>query len=110
LYDNSVIILYGDHYGISEAYEDGLEKLFGKEFNEVDRIKLQRVPLIIHVPGQETGKTIHTVSGQIDIRPTMLHLLGVDTRSFIHFGHDIFSPEKKNIAFFRDGSFVTKDY
>lgn len=109
LYKNSIVILYGDHYGISEAYEDGLEQVFDKKLGAVDRTKLQRVPLIIHIPGQE-GKTIHTVAGQVDIRPTLLHLLGIKTDSFIHFGHDLFSEEKDNLAFFRNGDFVTKNY
>lgn len=109
LYKDSIVILYGDHYGISEAYEDGLEQVLGKKLGPVGRAKLQRVPLIIHVPGKE-GKTIHTVSGEIDIRPTILHLLGINTDKFIHFGHDLFSEKKQNYAFFRNGDFVTKNY
>ncbi|HET7628689.1 MAG TPA: LTA synthase family protein [Bacillales bacterium] len=110
LYDSSIIVLYGDHYGISEAYEEGLEQVLGEQLSPVERIRLQRVPLIIHVPGQTEGKTIHTVGGEIDIRPTLLHLLGIDTSKFIHFGHDLFSPEKEDFVVFRDGSFVTDAY
>lgn len=109
LYDNSIIVLYGDHYGISEAYEPGLEQVFGKQFTEVERERLQQVPLIIHVPGQK-GKTIHTVGGEIDIRPTLLHLLGIKTGDYIHFGHDLLSKQREDFVIFRDGSFVTKNY
>jgi lipoteichoic acid synthase len=109
LYYNSIIVLYGDHYGISGAYEQGLQQVFGKQFNEVEREKLQQVPLMIHVPGQK-GKTIHTVGGEIDIRPTLLHLLGIKTDHFVHFGHDLLSEQKKDFVIFRDGSFVTKNY
>lgn len=109
LYKDSVIVLYGDHYGISEAYEEGLGQVLGKKLDVVDRVKLQRVPLMIHIPGQE-GRTIHTVSGQIDIRPTLLHLLGIDTEPYIHFGHDLFSTEKADVAFFRNGDFVIDNY
>ncbi|HEU5138725.1 MAG TPA: LTA synthase family protein [Bacillales bacterium] len=110
LYKNSVIILYGDHYGISEAYEKGLEKVFNEELSPVEKVKLQRVPFIIHFPGQTDGKTIHTVAGQVDIRPTILHLLGIRTDDFLHFGHGLFSPQKEDFVIFRNGSFVTENY
>ena len=52
-----------------------MAQFLGKDaITPFDSMQLQRVPLIIHVPGQE-GKVISKVSGQIDIKPTLLHLL-----------------------------------
>ncbi|RBP02637.1 LTA synthase family protein [Rossellomorea aquimaris] len=109
LYENSVIVMYGDHYGISENHNKAMSQYLGKEVTPVVSTQLQEVPLIIHVPGQD-GKTISKVSGQIDLKPTILHLLGIDTKEDIQFGSDMFSSQKEDLAILRDGRFITKDY
>ncbi|MCF6139374.1 LTA synthase family protein [Pseudalkalibacillus berkeleyi] len=109
LYENSVIIIYGDHYGISERHNDALAQVLNKEeITPYDNVQLQRVPLIIHIPGQK-GKTISKVSGQIDLKPTILNLLGIGQQG-IQFGTDLFSEQHKNVAIFRDRSVVTDAY
>lgn len=110
IYENSIIILYGDHYGISENHNKAMAQFLGKdEITPLDSIQLQRVPLIIHIPGHE-GKTISTTSGQIDLKPTILHLLGIDTHNDVHFGADLFSKDKLPFTVLRDGSFITDKY
>lgn len=110
LYEDSIIIMYGDHYGISENHNEAMAQYLGKDsITPFDSVQLQRVPLIIHIPGQE-GQTISTVSGQIDLKPTILNLLGLEANEDIQFGSDIFSDEKLEFTVLRDGSFITKDY
>ncbi|WP_459501021.1 LTA synthase family protein [Bacillus sp. C1] len=110
LYNNSIIIIYGDHYGISENHNAALAQFLGKEsITPFDSMQLQRVPLIIHIPGQE-GKMISKVSGQVDIKPTLLHLLGIKTNQSIEFGTDLFTKNEQSLLVMRDGSFVTNDY
>jgi len=109
LYENSVIVMYGDHYGISENHNKAMSQYLGKEVTPVVSTQLQEVPLIIHVPGQE-GKTISKVSGQIDLKPTIMHLLGIDTKEDIQFGSDIFSSQHEDLAILRDGRFITEDF
>ncbi|MGD6853610.1 LTA synthase family protein [Bacillus infantis] len=109
IYEDSIIILYGDHYGISENHNKAMGEFLGTEVTPFVSTQLQRVPLIIHIPGQE-GKTISKVSGQIDIKPTILHLLGIDTRNDIDFGADLFANDRQEFTVLRDGSFITKDY
>jgi len=113
LYENSIIVMYGDHYGISENHNEAMAQYLGKEVTPFVSAELQRVPLFIHIPGvtdQGKGKTISKVSGQIDLKPTLLHLLGVNTKNDIQFGEDLFSPDHHDFAVFRDGSFITNDY
>ncbi|PHA01312.1 hypothetical protein COE51_04855 [Bacillus pseudomycoides] len=111
LYDNSVIVFYGDHYGISDNHNRAMAQFLGKDqITEFDRMNLQRTPFFIHVPGQKEGKTITAPAGEIDVKPTILHLLGVDTTNDINFGHDLFAPERKPFVVQRDGSFVTDQY
>ncbi len=106
LYDNSMIILYGDHYGISENHNKAMEQIIGKEITPYESANLQRVPLFIHVPGMQGG-TNHTYGGQIDLLPTVLHLLGIDTQNFIQFGSDLLSEEHSEVVPFRNGGFVS---
>lgn len=109
MYENSVFILYGDHYGISDYHNKAMAKYLGKEeITDFDSIQLQKVPLIIHIPGTEPQK-IETVSGQIDLKPTILHLLGISTKENIELGSDLLSSERDSFAVLRDGSFISED-
>ncbi|MEI2355918.1 LTA synthase family protein [Mesobacillus zeae] len=109
LYDDSVIILYGDHYGISENHNRAMSEYLGTEVTPFVSAQLQRVPLIVHIPGQKGG-TISTVSGQIDLKPTILHLLGIETKNDLEFGTDLFAKDRPDFAVLRDGSFITKNH
>lgn len=109
LYENSIFILYGDHYGISPTHNDAMAKFMGKEITAYEQTQLQRVPLIIHIPGV-TGTTISKVSGQIDVRPTLLHLLGIEGENPLDFGENLFASNADPLLVLRDGSFITNKY
>ncbi|GAB6509653.1 LTA synthase family protein [Bacillus cereus] len=111
MYDDSIIVLYGDHYGISEKHNRAMAQFLEKDqITEFDTLNLQRTPLYIHMPGQTEGETISKPTGQIDIKPTILNLLGIDTTNDIHFGHDMFSDKYTGFVVLRDGSFITDKY
>jgi lipoteichoic acid synthase len=113
LYENSVIVLYGDHYGISNSRNKSLAELLGKDkstWSNYDNAQMQRVPYMIHIPGQTNGGINHTYGGQVDALPTLLHLLGVDTKNYIQLGQDLFSKDHEQLVSFRDGDFVTPEY
>ncbi|AQQ53131.1 LTA synthase family protein [Planococcus lenghuensis] len=107
MYEDALFVIYGDHYGISEEYEAGVHQLLGEEDTVVNHVKLQQVPLIIHLPGTD-GAVIDTVGGQIDIRSTVLHLLGIPTDDFLSFSQDLFTRKNEPVIF-RDGSMVTEE-
>lgn len=109
LYEKSIFILYGDHYGISANHNDAMEKYLGKTITPYEHVQLQRVPLIIHIPGV-AGETISKVTGQIDVRPTLLHLLGIEGKNPYDFGENMFADNPDPFIVLRDGSFITKDY
>ena len=72
--------MYGDHYGISENHNKAMAQYLGKDqITPMDNAMLQEVPLFIHIPGAGDGKEMTEISGQMDLRPTILHLLGVET-------------------------------
>ena len=108
LYDNSVIVMYGDHYGISDNHMKAMSEVLGEEVGVFENGQLQRVPLLIHVPGVEGG-TMHQYGSQIDLLPTLLHLLGTDTSDYVHFGTDLLSKDHNEVVPFRNGDFVTPE-
>lgn len=111
LYDNSIIVMYGDHYGISENHNKAMAMYLDKEeITPYDSALLQQVPLFIHIPGSGEGQVMDEVAGQIDLRPTILHLLGIETSKDLQLGADLFSPEHEDFVIFRDGRFVTDKY
>ncbi|WP_153732950.1 LTA synthase family protein [Sporosarcina obsidiansis] len=107
LYDNSIIVMYGDHYGISENHNKAMGMYMDKEITPFDNAELQKVPLFIHIPGYGKGKQMDELGGQLDVRPTILHLLGIDTKADMQFGADLFSPDHEPFVIFRDGRLVT---
>lgn len=113
LYNNSVIVLYGDHYGISDTRNLKLAPLLGKSastWNSFDDAQMQRVPLMIHIPNDHNGGVQHQYGGEIDFLPTLLHLLGINSEKYIQFGTDLFSPEHNQVVAFRNDNFVTPKY
>lgn len=113
LYDKSIFVLYGDHYGISNTRNKELSSLLGKDsdsWTDFDNAQLQRVPFMIHVPGTTNGGINHTYGGQVDALPTLLHLLGIDSKKYLQLGQDLFSADHKQVVAFRDGDFVTPQY
>ncbi|MFB9860162.1 LTA synthase family protein [Salinicoccus siamensis] len=113
LYEDSIIVMYGDHYGISNMRNPTLAPLVGEEsgeWNEYNDTQMQRVPFIMHVPGVENGEVFDTYSGQVDMLPTLMHLLGVETDGYLFMGQDILSEEHDNTVPLRDGRVVTPEY
>ncbi|WP_070120990.1 LTA synthase family protein [Bacillus marinisedimentorum] len=109
LYDNTMIVMYGDHYGISSNHNTAMGEITGEEITPYKNAQLQRVPVFIHIPGVK-GEKVDEYGGQLDIRPTMLHLLGVDTKDYISLGTDLLSEQHKELVPFRNGDFVTPEY
>lgn len=109
LYENSVIVMYGDHYGISENHNEAMQQYLGKEITPYESAQLQKVPFFVHIPGSDKGYVEEEVGGQIDMRPTIMHLLGMETEKDMQFGGDLFSKEHEEFVVFRDGRFVTDE-
>src|SRR5699024_2155547 len=111
LYENTIIIIMGDHDGISANHNKAMAAYLGKEeITPYDYMQLQRVPFYIHIPGYGKGEIVSKIAGQIDIKPTVLHLLGIDTKHDIYFGNDLFHDDRKGFIVQRNGNFISEDY
>ncbi|SES99950.1 lipoteichoic acid synthase [Oceanobacillus limi] len=110
LYEDSVIMIYGDHYGISQNHNRAMKELLGEEITPFKNAQLQRVPFIIKVPGVEGQGTNHNYGGLIDVMPTMLHLMGINAQDYIQFGTDLFSDDHNQVVPFRNGDVITPEF
>src|SRR5690625_5274739 len=111
LYEDSIIMIMGDHDGISVEHDKAIMQFLDlDELTAYDLMQWQRVPLFIHIPGHGEGKIMSKISGQIDLKPTMLHMAGIDTEHDIYFGNDLFHNDRKEFIAFRNGDFVSEKY
>lgn len=106
----TILVLYGDHYGISgNHHKASAELLKQDEFTNFDNLKFQRVPLMFHMKGLKGGIK-DTYGGEIDVLPTLLNLLGINDKDTIQFGHDLLSSKAPQIVAQRNGDFITPEY
>lgn len=107
--DNAVLVVYGDHHGVPKDNKAELENFLGKgELNTMQWTELQKVPMIIRVPGQTQPMRIETVGGSVDFMPTVLNILGIEHKDMPIFGQDLLNA-KQGMAVLRNGSFVTDE-
>lgn len=93
VWDNSLIMVYGDHMGLpiySLDHDDKelMTEIYGREYEYAEMLN---IPLIIHDKGSLTPQTLEQVGGEIDIMPTAVRLLGLSMDNQIHFGQDLLS-------------------
>lgn len=107
---NSMIVLYGDHYGISNNHKSAIAQILGKKkVTNYDLAMFQKVPFMIQMPGLKGGIN-HTYGGEIDVLPTIENLLGIDSSKYVQFGQDLLATNRKQIVSFRNGDFVSAKY
>ena len=59
----------------------------------------------------DKGGIIDTYGGEIDMLPTLEHLLGIESNKFLQVGQDMLSPDHDQIVAFRSANyFVTPEY
>lgn len=108
LFDESVIIVYGDHAAIPKWDAASLAKLLVKELDDERSWRaVNTVPLMVRVPDVATLPHIAgRALGQIDIPASAASLLGVEFSSGL--GRNIFAPEPASApVIFRSGDYVS---
>lgn len=117
LWDDTVIVLYGDHFGVrpwgkgniplTAAEREAIPQILGRPAQAGDTYA---IPFVVHVPGQTAGARIDSVFGQVDIMPTIADLIGLDMSRTPHIGASVFEQRKRAepIRYYAaDGTFVT---
>jgi phosphoglycerol transferase MdoB-like AlkP superfamily enzyme len=106
--ENSVVMLYGDHYAIPKDKEQQLFKFLDmSSASDVDWEKLQKVPLLVHFPDESVKGVNDTYGGEMDIYPTVCNLFDLPGKNM--FGKDLFNPKNQRVIF-RNGSFIDENY
>jgi len=114
LYDDSLIVVYGDHFGLQKKVmsPEEISRHLGIPYHQW--ITHYNIPLIIHVPGDSEGRVIDITGGQVDILPTVANLLGISLKEekFLTFGADLLNIKKNVIGiryYLPTGSFITNE-
>ena len=108
LYDDTLIFVFGDHYGMQMYNDEMLEfiKETDHEYNNVEtEINYANVVCGIKIPGLEKNKITKTVS-KLDIKPTLCYLCGIEDG--VSLGTNIFG--NKDFACLNNGVIVTDEY
>ena len=98
LYNNSVIVFYGDHFGLSKAdrrVDSEVSDWLGEPYRYDT---MMNVPLIIHLPGAGFNAEYENSGGQLDLMPTLAYLLGFEALDTVYFGQNLFSGEDSLVA------------
>ena len=113
LWERAIVVIYGDHDNSITDWAQ-YERFLGKPLGPAERHLLMRsVPLIVHLPDGALGGEVRSEpAGQIDIAPTILHLLGIETGGRIMAGLALITGPEAGLAkdgriiAFRNGSFT----
>ena len=112
LWDKAIVVIYGDHAGLRTADLDNdanlqrIEAIIGHSYTAMDRAN---IPILIHLPGQESGVYCTSAVGQVDIMPTLADALGLDLSNVPHFGRSAFEDTRPLLvgrSGLPEGSFV----
>lgn len=82
IWDDTIFVVYGDHYGPIPKDKDEIQQLLSVSFDQKEQFN---VPLIIHHPGQTTAVKNEVIGSQMDISPTLASLIGIE-QPFAHLG------------------------
>ncbi|WP_110930459.1 LTA synthase family protein [Paenibacillus bouchesdurhonensis] len=96
LWDNTMLVFYGDHFGLQpkETSAQEIEAQLGVPYD--DTISRFNIPFIIHVPGKPLGIVSERAGGQVDMLPTVANILGLSLKreQFTAFGQDLLNIDR----------------
>ena len=104
LFDHTILIIFGDHTSLEpkDRASLGLNPI-GAENDLWSQTR--QVPLIMVGGGLPTRRE-ETPAGQIDLAPTLLHLLGVDPSKMVLLGENLFDRQRLGRVCFADGEWL----
>jgi lipoteichoic acid synthase len=107
--DRSVLVVYGDHHGVSRNAPGTALLELPADRGDVWLLHEARVPLLVRLPGGRPAGERADPAGQLDVAPTIADLLGVPAeRSFFH-GRSLVSAPPRPVVL-ADGSAVSEDF
>jgi len=95
LYDDSLIVIYGDHVPVLSKFTAGTTSY------DPESVQGKEVPLIIKLPNENEGKVYENRGTHLDIMPTVLDLAGIKTNDLM-FGQSLFASGGKALKICTD--------
>ena len=97
--DDTVIIMYGDHYpyGMNKSL---IKNILTYDLNDYE---VERVPFVIY-NSQMEAKTFSDYTSYINIVPTIANLFDLDYDPRLYMGTDLLSDDYESLVVFADGS------
>lgn len=114
LYDDSLIVIYGDHQGLQMKNQHDtqlVKEIFKRDYDNV--LDHLNIPLIIKIPFEKNGKRVLADGGLVDIYPTISNLAGVDVSKQVIFGTDLINAKNNliGIRFYAPtGTYINQSY
>lgn len=112
LYDNSILVFYGDHHGLNSGMDNNQEIMGEYLGRPYDYDEMLNVPLLIHIPNSGVNETISTTGGQVDFLPTIANIMNIDLEQPYILGQDLVNAKDGFVAFTAylfEGSFVSNN-
>ena len=98
LIDNTVIVVFTDHYLYTIENKDTLAK-----YKETSNNLINKTPCFIWSKGMKKNN-VSKVTSQLNILPTLLNLFGIEHSTNNYIGSDALDPKYEGIVFFSDYS------
>ncbi|WP_373231530.1 LTA synthase family protein [Cohnella sp.] len=91
IWDNSLVVVYGDHLGLPIHSLDKddktlMEEIYGHPYVYTDMVN---IPLVISIPGKTHSAIYEQTGGQVDLLPTIANLTGTSLSNQLYFGQDL---------------------
>ena len=102
--DDTVIVLYGDHYPYGLKNKDISSVLT----YDLDDYEVERVPMVIY-NSTIKSEVVEKYSSYINLTPTLANLFNLDYDPRYYVGTDVFSDDYLNMVAFADGSWKNAD-
>ena len=96
--ENTVLVIFADHYLYTISDQSILEK-----YKETSNNLINNTPFLIYKKGLKR-KDVTNVTSQIDILPTILNLFGFNYNKNYYLGSDALDNKYKGLVFFNDYS------
>lgn len=111
LLENTVLIIYGDHHGITAMDKDNHDRISEFLGHDYDFEEMMNIPLIIHAPGMGYVYEDDHVFDQQDLLPTLVNLFNIEEPPHM-MGQDMLNTEDYYALFqtyMVKGSFIKDD-
>lgn len=108
MYDNTVLLVYGDHYGMT-MYDEDFIKFLGEDLENYNDARMQfeftNVACGMRIPGVQNVRIEYPTS-KIDLKTTILQILDIEEE--ITIGKSIFDGKPSVII--NNGKIITNEY